>query len=121
MASRKSQGSESTRRFRRQTVRVLVDYVSDRGVTCDYATTLGAGGLFLESEDLLDCGASIKMRFRLPRGEVLHEVEGRIVWARAGARGDTMHAPGMGVQFTDRAASAKLARDLEDWARLGDG
>ena len=31
------------RRYRRQTVRVLVDYHSEHGARCDYATTLGAG------------------------------------------------------------------------------
>ncbi len=43
----------NNRRHRRQTVRILVDYRSDRGVCCDYATTLGAGGLFIECEEPL--------------------------------------------------------------------
>ena len=35
--------NDDHRRHRRQTVRILVDYRSDRGHRCDYATTLGAG------------------------------------------------------------------------------
>jgi type IV pilus assembly protein PilZ len=110
---------EDTRRFRRRTVRILVDYVSDRGVRCDYATTLGAGGLFVETEEPLPAGARMKLRFRLPGGELLHEIEGRVTWSRTGAeptRG--AHAPGMGIQFTNSAASSKLARELEDLPSL---
>ena len=34
------------RRFRRRAVRVLVDFQSSAGIRCEYATILGAGGLF---------------------------------------------------------------------------
>jgi len=38
-----------TRRFRRRTVRIEVDYQSpEGGLLREYATTLGAGGLFIE-------------------------------------------------------------------------
>jgi len=104
---------ENTRRFRRLTIRVLVDYVTERGVACDYATTLGAGGLFLESEAPLSCGDAMKMRFRLPESERLHEIEGRVAWVRSSQGG--AQAPGMGIQFTDRQAASYLARELEDW------
>jgi len=106
--------TEDTRRFRRRTVRVLVDYTSDRGVHCDYATTLGAGGLFLETEEDLPVGGSLKLRFRVPGGEALHEVEGRVVWTRVTKQGQTTAAPGVGVQFTNASAAAKLGRELED-------
>lgn len=105
---------DDTRRFRRRTVRILVDYVSDQGVHCDYATTLGAGGLFIESELKLSPGTVVKLRFRLPESELLHEIEGRIAWLRGGDAESGSQAPGMGVQFTDTAASASLARELED-------
>ena len=106
---------EDTRRFRRRTLRLLVDYVCDRGVRCEYAPTLGAGGLFIESEESIPKATVLKMRFRLPGGEGLHEIGGRVVWTRGGANApDTPHAPGMGIQFTDSVATAKLARELED-------
>jgi Tfp pilus assembly protein PilZ len=41
-----------------------------------------------------------------------HEIEGRVVWVRTPAESGP-HAPGMGVEFTDRTASARLARDLD--------
>ncbi|MCG8590890.1 MAG: PilZ domain-containing protein [Proteobacteria bacterium] len=104
-------GGQDTRRFRRRTVRIMVDYFSDAGVCCDYATTLGAGGLFIQTESPLPAGSLLKMRFRLPGGEEVHEIAGRVVWSNdsPGHR-----APGMGIQFTDAVGTARLARDLEN-------
>jgi hypothetical protein len=79
------------RRYRRRTLRVLVEYVCENGLSTEPATTLGAGGLFIEGET---------------------EIEGRVVWRRrAGDPGH--HSPGMGIEFTDRAGAARLARELE--------
>jgi uncharacterized protein (TIGR02266 family) len=105
--------TDNARRHRRQTVRILVDYRSDHGLGCDYATTLGAGGLFIECEEPLQVGTVVKLRFRLPHSDSLHELEGRISWNRDGHTGDRSLAPGMGVQFTDHAATGPLARELD--------
>ena len=109
-----ARSKENTRRFRRQTVRILVDYHAPDGIRCDYATTLGAGGLFIATEEPLEIGATIKLRFRLAGGEALHEIEGNVVWIRAEA-GEQMHTPGMAVQFTDPIEIARLARELGDF------
>ena len=100
------------RRFRRRTLRILVEYLGETGLCCDTATTLGAGGLFVETETPVPIGAALKLRFRLPGGEQEHHIEGQVVWSRAGVetRGT---APGMGIEFTDRKAIQKLARELE--------
>ncbi len=102
------------RRFRRRTVRLLVDFLAGCGVRCEYATTLGAGGMFVETEEPLAAGTRLKVRFRLPGLDEVHEVEARVVWrqeADAGPGG--RRAPGMGIEFTDAVAIAALARDLE--------
>jgi uncharacterized protein (TIGR02266 family) len=102
------------RRFRRRTLRVLVDYTAADGVHCEYGTTLGAGGLFIETEEPLATGASLKVRFRLPEGQQVHEVEGRVVWRQEpDAAGCTLRAPGMGIEFTDAVATSRLARELQ--------
>jgi uncharacterized protein (TIGR02266 family) len=108
--------NQDMRRYRRQTLRVMVDYVTERGVCCDYATTLGAGGMFLETEQPLQPGDSLKARFKLPDGEQIHEVEGRVVWCRApGAAGSAEAGGGMGIKFVDQESVARLARELEDY------
>ena len=112
----KERNYEDTRQYRRQTIRVLVDYRTPEGLHCDYATTLGAGGMFLQTNEAISKGDVLKLRFRLPGYETLHELEGRVVWART-ARGDgaPIAAPGAGVQFVDSTATAQLARELEDY------
>jgi type IV pilus assembly protein PilZ len=105
------------RRFRRVTVRLLVDFVAAGGVHCEYATTLGAGGLFIECEQPLAPGTRLKVRFRLPGAETLHEIEARVAWWQPPGAHAT-RAPGMGVEFTDAVAIAALARALE---RLPEG
>jgi Tfp pilus assembly protein PilZ len=103
------------RRFRRRTVRVLVDYQVGGVVRCEYATTLGAGGMFIESEEPSAKGAMIKVRFRLPSSPALHEIQGRVAWAiGAEAPGSgPSRVPGMGIEFTDAVAAAALARELD--------
>ena len=106
--------SAPRRRFRRRTVRVRVDYQSRDGAHCDVATTLGAGGLFIESRDPLPEGTRLTLRFRLPEGGVVHEFEGRVAWRHRadGTRADPRPA-GMGIAFSRAAATGQLARELE--------
>jgi uncharacterized protein (TIGR02266 family) len=105
-------GARQSRRHRRRTVRVQVDYVSAFGRRSDTATTLGAGGLFVATDEPLDPESRIALRFRLPGGERLHTLQGRVVWANPPAKGRTRNV-GMGIEFTEPAACVNLARELE--------
>ena len=103
------------RRFRRKAVRVLVDFLGSAGIRCEYATILGAGGLFIETEEPIEIGSPITLRFRLPECDQVHEIEGRVVWHQRTISGEpTTRAPGMGIEFVDAAAAAALARDLDE-------
>jgi uncharacterized protein (TIGR02266 family) len=82
------------------------------GLRCEIATTLGAGGLFIQTDDPLPKGTQLAMRFQLPGGDRIHEIVGRVVWNKQPEANDG-HASGMGIQFTDRYAAGQLARDLE--------
>ena len=109
---------KNTRKHRRMTVRILVDYQARGGIHCDYATTLGAGGMFLETELVMDRGESVKVRFRIPGGELLHEFEATVTWHHAANvdSGGELHTPGVGLQFSDPTLTSALARELEDFA-----
>lgn len=100
------------RRFRRRTVRVLVEYSSAAGLCRDTATTLGCGGMFIESDRPLPAGSLLKVRFQLPGRPGQHEIEGQVVWSRL-PTGPPASAPGMGIEFIDRRAAAALAGELE--------
>jgi uncharacterized protein (TIGR02266 family) len=103
------------RRFRRRTVRLRVDVLTNGAQRSEWATTLGAGGLFLETERALPVGARIRLRFQLPGGALVHELDGRVAWAMpaSAADGSPAPSPGMGIEFLDPATTAALARELE--------
>jgi type IV pilus assembly protein PilZ len=102
------------RRFRRRKVRVLVDFQDGTGIQYEYATTLCAGGLFIETEEPVEIGTPLKVRFRLPECDGVHEIEARVAWHQRITPGaPTTRTPGMGIEFLDAAAAASLARDLE--------
>lgn len=108
---------KNTRKHRRTTVRILVDYHARGGIHCDYATTLGAGGMFLQTDLAIKRGETVKLRFRIPGAELLHELEAKVTWyheARSEPDG-SMRTPGVGLQFTDQTLTAPLARELEDY------
>jgi len=68
--------------------------------------------MFIATDSPLPASALLVLRFQLGDEGICHEIEGRVIWAnRPGSAGD--RAPGMGVEFTDPAACAALARELE--------
>lgn len=97
------------------TVRLLVDYAVGGVPRCEYATTLGAGGLFIETEAPPPRGTVLKVRFRLGPESPLHTIESRVVWARPPAEAGAT-APGMGLAFLNALASSQLAVELEQMA-----
>ena len=108
---------KNTRKHRRATIRILVDYQAQGGIHCDYATTLGAGGMFLQTDLVMARGDAVKVRFRIPEGELLHELEALVTWyygAETEPDGN-VRTPGVGLQFNDAEAMAALARELEDF------
>ncbi len=102
----------SHRRFRRTTLRIEVEYESGGAARREVATTLGAGGLFIATENPLDEGSVLMTRFRLPQRETLHEIAGRVVWTHR--KGDLpAQTSGMGISFADPASAAVLAEEIE--------
>ncbi len=102
------------RRHRRRTLRVMVDYVAEGRPCCEYATTLGAGGMFIRSDNPLPKGSMLKIRFRLPTEEEspLLEMDARVAWSQTPVEDDSTRDPGMGIEFTDKLAVAELGRML---------
>jgi len=107
---------KNTRKHRRATVRILVDYQAQGGIHCDYATTLGTGGMFLQTDLAMARGETVKVRFRIPGGDLLHEFEARVTWQHAAKpeSNENLLTPGVGLQFCDPSTTAELARELED-------
>jgi uncharacterized protein (TIGR02266 family) len=103
------------RRSRRRNLRVQVEFEGADGPTCEYATTLGAEGLFIETETPWPAGSRIEVRFRLPGGERVHGLAGRVVRVQqGGSTGSATEPPGMGIQFEDCPARGQLREELEE-------
>jgi uncharacterized protein (TIGR02266 family) len=100
------------------TLRIEVEYDVRGTARHGVATTLGAGGLFIASDEPLDEGTPLVARFRLPGGETLHEIAGRVVWTHR-PEDHPGTTPGMGIAFADPANGALLACELEALDRAG--
>ncbi|HEX5064971.1 MAG TPA: PilZ domain-containing protein [Myxococcota bacterium] len=111
--------TRARRRYRRMTVRIRAVYEyagTSREAT---ATTLGAGGLFVATDDAPPAGSILRIRFRVPDGSREHAVVARVVWAhRPGDPG--AQTPGMGISFTSPADVAAIAAELEASAELAE-
>jgi len=105
--------NRTKRRYRRRTVRITVEYLSETGLRRERATTLGAGGLFIETDSPVAAGSLLKLRFRLSENGTHHEIEGRVVWSK-GVGNRQAGATGMGIEFVNRVAANALAVDLEN-------
>jgi Tfp pilus assembly protein PilZ len=90
-----------------------VEYLSDTGLHRERATTLGAGGLFIETDSPIAAGSLLKLRFQLSETGADHEIEGRVIWSRGIGNCDA-GATGMGIEFRDRTAANALAVELEN-------
>ena len=108
-----SSAGRPKRRYRRRTVRITVEYLSDTGLHCERATTLGAGGLFIETESPVAAGSLLKLRFRLSETGAQHEIEGRVIWSKGVGNLDA-GVTGMGIEFLNRTSANALAVELEN-------
>jgi len=107
------------RRYRRLTLRLDVSYLAEESgeVASAVATTLGAGGLFIPTEQPLRPGEPLRVRFRLPGGGPDFELAARVVWANhASTPGVPPSGRGMGIAFRDPAAQRRLVAALGDAA-----
>lgn len=110
-----SQEGHEKRRYRRLTVRLQVTWQveADGEVGSALATTLGAGGLFVPTEEPLPRHTSIRVRFTLPDVGTSHELPAEVVWVNDASLEVPLSGRGMGIAFRDRNAQSRLARELE--------
>ena len=105
------------RRYPRLTLRVRVAIEAPGHARMEgTATTLGAGGLFVPTDDPLPLHAPLVVRFSLPGDAAELCFHAHVAWSRAAANGSA----GMGIAFDDADARSELAARLERWADLRD-
>jgi Tfp pilus assembly protein PilZ len=103
------------------TVRIRIAYDWLHGTQSGYATTLGAGGLFIESEGPPPVRSRVRLHFHLREGGTEYDLEGRVVWASASADQQRKSSSvGFGVQFDDPLSASAIARELEQLGKPSD-
>lgn len=103
------------RRYRRLTVRLQVTWQveADGEVGSSLATTLGAGGLFVPTDQPLPRRTPMRVRFTLPALETHHELAAEVIWVNDASVDVPRSGRGMGIAFRDGNAQNRLARELE--------
>jgi uncharacterized protein (TIGR02266 family) len=91
------------RRYERADVTLFVLLRHDGGRVAEFARTLGAGGMFVESRAPRPAGTPVDLSFDLPGHGRRTDVCGRVVWARA----DGGQRPGMGIEFVDLESATR--------------
>ena len=92
----------------RAPVTVRIDYSTVDAMFSEFTRNINEGGLFIESETLLALDEQVQLQFRLPGVDDHFKVSGRVAWVReAGIDGP----PGMGVEFDNLDADARLRID----------
>lgn len=102
------------RRWRRRTVRLTVRWNVGDAVHEDLATTLGAGGLFIDTAEPLPRDARLLVSFAFGDSPEPIDAPARVVFVHRPAGAAGRGRPGMGIEFTDASIVSRLARLLGD-------
>lgn len=103
-AKRPTKGAEPTpmreegRTGTRVPIQLLVDYQCDGHYLFDFCRDLGAGGVFIQTNNPLENGSVVNLVFTLPDSKETLETKGRVIWVQNKVPGKDL-TPGMGVQF----------------------
>lgn len=92
----------------RAVVTVRIDYSTVDAMFSEFSRNINEGGLFIETETPLALDEQIQLQFRLPGVEDPIKVSGRVAWVREGT---VKGPPGMGVEFENLDANARLRID----------
>jgi len=92
----------------RAPVTVRVDYSTVDAMFSEFTRNINEGGLFIESETPLTLDEQVQLQFRLPGIEDPFKLSGRVAWVREGGPDGP---PGMGVEFENLDADARLRFD----------
>jgi uncharacterized protein (TIGR02266 family) len=94
-----------TRRAARVSLEAAIDLTSDANFFSGFSSDLSAGGVFVATTRQVPIGTEVDLSFSLPAG-VHISARGKVRWTRDLDDANPDIFPGMGVQFTELAATA---------------
>jgi len=104
------------RRFRRQDVKVEINFESETNFYNGFTENISTGGLFIATYDLQPMGYRMKVEFSLPNRKDNVSVEGVVRWIRDYNPTTPDMIPGMGLKFDQ--LSERDARDINEFIKL---
>ena len=75
-----------------------VTFQSSHELMSSYMSNVSKGGMFIQTENVLDLGQVLALTFQLPGQDNLIRIKGVVVWK---VPPGGLLKPGMGVQFTE--------------------
>ena len=90
------------REYPRYFVRILVDFAASDTFLFDYSNDLSGGGVFIQTDNPMEIGKEMDLRFTIPGMDQLFQLRGQVVWINKAAH----HAP--------PAAEEPLGDSLDD-------
>lgn len=91
-------------------IRMLARYEGEEtGQLYFFSKNLSAGGVFLESDLLLEKGTKIYIEFVLPSDQRLIIVKSEVVWIKEDTGQQPLSSPGMGIRFINLDEESKKA------------
>jgi type IV pilus assembly protein PilZ len=102
------------RRTPRAPVSIRIDYSTVDQVLWDFASNINTGGVFVESNNPLEVGTLVHVKFYLPDLDSPIETTGEVVWVGIReAEDEDMEGspgkPGMGIVFKELDSQSKTA------------
>lgn len=91
--------SKDDRSDHRIPIQLLVDYRADGHYLFDFCRDLGAGGVFIQTEQPLPQGSHVDLTFTIPDSKETLSAKGKVIWVQAAGAQRDEASPGMGVQF----------------------
>jgi len=92
--------SEFKRQHPRLELGTQIKYYNSEGEPCDaIASSLGAGGLFIDQFSPPPMGTSVRLEIHLPASKNVIAAESKVVWVR-NSLVEKIFYPGMGLKFT---------------------
>lgn len=108
---------EDKRHSPRAPVSIRIDYSTVDQILWDFARNINEGGLFVESNNPLEVGTQVQLKFYLPDLESPIETIGEVLWVGDSSSNKNGNTPspgkkGMGIVFKELNKENKAAINL---------
>lgn len=99
--SKKNGNDELRETGKRIAVNILVDYQAKGNYLFDFCTDLGAGGVFIATEQPQNLGEELQLSFTIPDSKKTLTLKGKVVWIQPKVSAKPEIQAGIGVQFIE--------------------